>query len=244
MALFGLSPLILSFFASTWFTRSQGGLDVPGFTAFLAILTGVVHVIGAVNMTVEPTVGERLEDSEANSETMPLLPTKPPFQAYDKIRDVLRDSHFWVLALVVLLTLGSVSNKPSLHTLFSLHGLQCEMVIANIGTISLALPVKDVTGGLPATSTLAFGVSAAATQVRLLSLSNTISRITTGPMADFISPVASHLPSGSLVLPRQHKVSRVAFLLGSCLLMTTAFLWMAFGVTSQEGIWAFRFVLV
>ena len=120
------------------------------------------------------------------------------------------------------------------------------MVIANIGTISLALPTKDVTSGLPATSTLASnaGVSTAATQVRLLSLSNTISRITTGPMADFISPVASYLPSGLLMLPRQHKVSRVAFLLGACLLMTVAFLWMTFGVTSQKEIWAFRFALV
>ncbi|KAF8509243.1 MFS general substrate transporter [Gautieria morchelliformis] len=231
MALFGLSPLILSFFASTWFTDAQGDLNVSDFTAFLAILTGVVHIIGAITMTVEvqpkqdvlytsPTFGGLPEDQagEANSEATPLLPKKSGLQTYDRVWDVLRDYHFWVLALVVLLALGS-----------------CEMVIANIGTISLALP------GLPAPSALAYKarVSTAATQVRLLSLSNTISRITIGPMADFVSPVASYLPSGLLALPRQHRVSRVAFLLGACVLMTLAFIWMTFGVTSQQGIWAF-----
>lgn len=126
MALFGLSPLILSFFASTWFTRSQGGLDVSGFTTFLSILTGVIHVIGAINMTVEPnpmqdvlsappTLQGPSEDPEANSETTPLLSTKPTIMVYDRIWDVLRDYHFWVLAIVVLLTLGSVSNRNCLH---------------------------------------------------------------------------------------------------------------------------------
>lgn len=120
------------------------------------------------------------------------------------------------------------------------------MVIANIGTISLSLPTNDVTSKLPVESILASktGVSTATTQVRLLSLSNTFSRITTGPMADFVSPVASYLPSGLLALPRQHKTSRVAFLLGACVLMTLAFLWMIFGVTSQQEIWAFRFASV
>jgi hypothetical protein len=119
MALFGLSPLILSFFASTWFTDAQGGLNVSGFTAFLAILTGVVHIFGAINMTVEvqpiqdplsasPTIEGPPEDADANSETTPLLPTKSDFQTYDRVWNVLRDYHFWVLALVILLTLGSV----------------------------------------------------------------------------------------------------------------------------------------
>lgn len=121
MALFGLSPLILSFFASIWFSDPRRGLDVAGFTAFLAILTGVVHVIGAINMTVEPksaqdvvsppSLEDRHEDPEAHSESTPLLPQKPPFQTYDRVWDVIRDWHFWVLGLVVLLTLGSVSNN-------------------------------------------------------------------------------------------------------------------------------------
>jgi len=61
----------------------------------------------------------------------------------------------------------------------------------------------------------------------------------TGPIADFTSPVASYLPSGILALPHQHKVSRIAFLWGACILMVLSFLWMTIGVTSQEGIWLF-----
>jgi len=117
------------------------------------------------------------------------------------------------------------------------------MVVANIGTISLALPPTEVTTGVPLSIFKnSSSVSTATTQVRLLSISNTASRLTTGPMADFISPVASYLPSGLLVLPRKHKISRVAFLLGSCILMTLSFLWMVLGVTTQQGIWAFRCV--
>ena len=253
MALFGLSPLILSFFASIWFSDPRRGLDVAGFTAFLAILTGVVHVIGAINMTVEPmsvqdvvsprSLEDRHEGPEAHSESTPLLPKKPPFQTYDRVWDVIRDWHFWVLGLVVLLTLGSVSNTLPYICLAGLCKLQCEMVIANIGTISLALPVKDITNRVSSLASKTGGSTAAA-QVRLLSLSNTISRVTTGPMADFTSPVASYLPSGLLALPHQHRISRVVFLLGACVLMTLAFLWMSFGVTSQQGIWVFRFATV
>ncbi|KAF8575793.1 MFS general substrate transporter [Ramaria rubella] len=235
MALFGLSPLILTVFASTWFTDSQHDLNVASYTAFLAVLTGVVHVIGAINLKVEPQpkestysitspAGESTEDLEAYSETSPLLIGKVPVQTYARAWDVLCDCHFWLLALVVLLALGS-----------------CEMVIANIGTIALALPKREIISELPTVPVISSiaGISAATTQVRLLSLSNTFSRITTGPIADFISPVASYLPSGLLALPRQHRVSRVAFLLGACVLMTFSFLWMSFGVASQEGIWAF-----
>lgn len=115
------------------------------------------------------------------------------------------------------------------------------MVVTNIGTISLALPPREAqtsTGELVSNSTIVS--SAATTQVRLLSFSNTISRITTGPMADIISPVASYLPSGLVTLPREHKISRVVFLFGSCILMILSFLWMAFVVQLREQIWLFR----
>ena len=117
------------------------------------------------------------------------------------------------------------------------------MVIANIGTISLALPARSVTNGFSLAPNLssAAEVSTAATQVRLLSLSNTFSRLIGGSVADYMSPVAAYLPSGILALPRQHKVSRVAFLWVPCILMAFAFLWMALGVPSQEGVWLFRF---
>ncbi|GJJ12066.1 hypothetical protein Clacol_006307 [Clathrus columnatus] len=237
MALFGLSPLILSLLASKWFMFPQRGLDVANYTAFLAVLTAIIHIIGAINLRVdspiqqqnsadddssgvEPSNGEVTSDSD---ETSALLPQKIDLGNYDSFWDILRDPHFWILALITLLVLGS-----------------CEMVMANIGTIALALPTTqgtEITAGPFANSTTV--TSVATTQVRLLSFSNTISRITTGPMADFISPVASYLRPGLLVLPRQHKISRVVFLFGSCLLMTISFLWMVFVIQVQEQIWLF-----
>lgn len=231
MALFGLSPLILSFIASTWFMIPERGLDVANYTASLAVLTVIIHLIGAITLRIEPPAHQEpadTSDSDSNesdpeSETSALLPKKLYLGKYDSFKDVLRDHHFWILALVSLLVLGS-----------------CEMVVTNIGTISLALPSREAetsAGTLLSNSTIVH--SAATTQVRLLSFSNTISRITTGPMADFISPVASYLPSGLVTLPREHRISRVVFLFGSCILMILSFLWMIFVVQLREQIWLF-----
>lgn len=119
MAIFGLSPLILSLFASLIFTDSQQDLDIAGFTAFLAILTGVVNAIGAINLHIElhpaevdvcvtAAAEEPFQDRETHSETTPLLNHKTMVTHYDKTWDVISDYNFWVLALVTLLTLGSV----------------------------------------------------------------------------------------------------------------------------------------
>lgn len=120
MALFGLSPLILSFLASTWFMVPQRGLDVANYTASLAVLTAVIHVIGAFNLRVEPATHQReathpsgadvsMEDT-SDFETSPLLPKKSYLGSYDSFWDVLREPHFWILACVSLLVLGSVSQ--------------------------------------------------------------------------------------------------------------------------------------
>ncbi|KAF8522205.1 MFS general substrate transporter [Hysterangium stoloniferum] len=234
MALFGLSPLILSIFASAWFTRPQGGLNVGSYTAFLAILTGVIHIIGAINLRVEPPLEDTFTDSTFNAhthnqddsedppETMPLLSRPVAVKTYGRIWDVLRDYDFWILAATTLLAIGS-----------------CEMVIANIGTIAMTLPAQKSVSRIPTAFNTLSGTSAVTTQVQLLSLFNTLSRIITGPMADFISPVASYLPSGLLMLPPQHKISRVVFLFGAIALMVLSFLWMIFGVTNQQQIWIF-----
>lgn len=125
MALFGLSPLILSFLASTWFMEPQRGLNVADYTASLAVLTAIIHLIGAVTLRIEPPIHEEplntshgdiparennSDESDPESETSALLPKKLYLGKYDSFKDVLRDRHFWILALVSLLILGSVSN--------------------------------------------------------------------------------------------------------------------------------------
>jgi hypothetical protein len=104
-----------------------------------------------------------------------------------------------------------------------------ETVISNIGTIVLSLPPYS-------SSTDA----ATATQVRLISAANTLSRLLVGPLADFVSPIASH--SGAQIVRRRYHISRVTLLFLPIVVLTLTYLWMVVGVRSQVGLWALRSV--
>jgi hypothetical protein len=112
------------------------------------------------------------------------------------------------------------------------------MVISNIGTIVLSLPPN----ALVVYPSSALSDHATSKQVRILSISNTLSRIVVGPLADFVSPVAFYFPTGTVVYPRKHRVSRVVFLAIPALLLACIFLWMEFGVMSREAVRTLRFV--
>jgi hypothetical protein len=121
MTLFSISPLILSTFASAWFTRPSGGLDVAGYTAFLAVLTGFVHIIGAINLRVDPPDAlldptpnihtHNQDDAENPFEAAPLLGGIVPVKTYNRVWDILCEYDFWILAVITLLTLGPVRTQ-------------------------------------------------------------------------------------------------------------------------------------
>jgi hypothetical protein len=104
--------------------------------------------------------------------------------------------------------------------------------MSNIGTIIMALP-QPSTGRL--LGQLIDG-SPAADQVKILSISNTVSRIVFGPLADFVSPVAF----SSEVLSRKARINRLVFLSGSACLLSLIFLWMAVGVETRQQVWVLR----
>ena len=127
MALFGLSPLILSLLASTFFTDPSTGLDVPRFLNFLAITSGAIHLFGAFNMRLcktqctapsTPASASTGDEERSIDEREPLLPNKNhrsdshiiPVGEGRSVIELLKDSHFWLLALVALIILGSVSR--------------------------------------------------------------------------------------------------------------------------------------
>jgi hypothetical protein len=112
------------------------------------------------------------------------------------------------------------------------------MVISNIGTIILSLPSSSSTSAMAAIPATDISNS---TQVRLLSIANTCSRLLVGPLADFMSPVASYLPSGIRCFPRKHHVSRVAFLSAATFILAVTFFWMEVGIRSQEAVWILRY---
>ena len=102
------------------------------------------------------------------------------------------------------------------------------MVISNIGTIVMSLPQLS-TGRL---SGLLNDGSPAADQVKILSMSNTVSRIVFGLLADFIRPVE--------FLSRKARINRFIFLSGSASLLSLIFLWMAVGVETRQQVWVLR----
>ncbi|KAJ7046664.1 MFS general substrate transporter [Mycena alexandri] len=209
MALFGLSPLFLSFLASTFFTDSADeSFNLVQFLVFLTALTGVVHLIGALNLRAAPNnhlpATVPVQDDEAN-ETTALLTDGSRKNWSGSSIDLVLDPYFWVFFVLLAVTLGP-----------------CEMIISNVGTIVLSLPSVDGSSG------------AAAFQVKTLAISNTVTRLLVGPIADFVAPILPLGPQSSL---RKHYISRAVFLVGPAVILALTFLWMELFVQSQADIW-------
>ena len=126
MTLFGLSPLFLSLLASRYFTDSSMGLDVTHFLCFLAVASGITHLVGAFTLHIsKPLCNTTSISEDATScdeessidERRPLLRNKAPLSSMRAIPSdegtsvlyLFRDPYFWLLALVMLIILGSVS---------------------------------------------------------------------------------------------------------------------------------------
>ena len=126
MTLFGLSPLFLCLLASRYFTDSSTGLNVTHFLFFLAFASGITHLVGAFTLHIPKSqcntvpISDNATSYDEESfvdERRPLLRNKAPVSSMQAIPSdkgtsviyLLRDPHFWFLALVMLIILGSVS---------------------------------------------------------------------------------------------------------------------------------------
>ncbi|KAH8106737.1 MFS general substrate transporter [Cristinia sonorae] len=240
MAIFGFSPLLLSEVAKRYFTDPLSGLDVTHFLAFMAVLAGSVHFIsglcmqgsehsiavtttaaGAEHATPSSSTtgtGTTLVADTEDSERRPLLTNKKPSSDLDiPVFCVPEPQHGSVADLLKdpffwILTLSVATILGTAET-----------VMANLGSIFVSLPAKH-------------GADIS-TQVQLLSASNTLSRLVVGPLADFVSPVASYLHSGVWSFPRKQHVSRIAFLTCAALLSACTYLLLVLGIRSQQAMW-------
>ncbi|KAH7340481.1 major facilitator superfamily domain-containing protein [Rhizoctonia solani] len=224
LALFGLSPLFLSYVASLpTFQFDNGELNVPRFLAFLAMGTGGIHLMSAFGLrvrydltTIDETTTETTNHIDNLSERTPLMqkslvtppnsPPRPVLEHSDEDGSVialLSDSSFWLFATVFLVITGS-----------------SEMVISNIGSIVMTLPGADNT----------------ATQVRLISIANTLARLCSGPLADLISPLAEKDPYGSYKFPTTHRLSRMVFSCWALICLCLVYLWTAFGIQTTSSL--------
>jgi hypothetical protein len=112
------------------------------------------------------------------------------------------------------------------------------MVISNAGSIVLSLPAKTVTLDSPTAMT--------AQQVRLLALSNTVSRLLVGSIADWMSPIGhqSREDDEEPNVRRRKFSSRVMFLAIFCLTLSIAFAYGAGGMKTRPEMWPLRYVIV
>ncbi|KAF9456515.1 MFS general substrate transporter [Collybia nuda] len=227
MTLFGLSPLLLSFIGSHFFVDSSESLDAASLLKFLAILTAVIHTAGAFTFRknfIKYADASYIEsmDNEAITETSPLVTQITPVQSTlascdgGNSQHPLKDRYFWFLALYCSITIGAA-----------------EMVISNIGTIVLSLPNRSTIVDMP------FQIISSATSkhIKILSISNTASRIIVGFLADFISPVTTCLPIGTVAHPRNKRASRTVFLTIPALLLSIVFFWMELGGDDRGAVW-------
>ncbi|KAJ1310175.1 hypothetical protein OPQ81_006919 [Rhizoctonia solani] len=220
LALFGLSPLFLSYVASLpTFRFDDGELNVPRFLAYLAVGTGGIHLISAFGLRVRydlTTADETTNPTQNLSERTPLIqkslvtpPNSPPRPVLEHLDEdgsviaLLSDSSFWLFAAVFLAITGS-----------------SEMVISNIGSIAMTLPGPDNT----------------ATQVRLISIANTLARLCSGPLADLISPVAEKDSYGTYKFPTTRRLSRMIFPCWALVCLSLVYFWTAFGIQSTSSL--------
>ncbi|KAF9069867.1 major facilitator superfamily domain-containing protein [Rhodocollybia butyracea] len=225
MALFGLSPLFLSYIASKFFSDSSTGvLNISQFLQFLAMSTGVVNLAGAFTLvipssaTTSSTSNSSATNNDANEQS-PLINRETAPDCMQDPRDnstleFLRDPYFWILAFYMVMILGA-----------------CEMIISNVGTIVISLPSQFIQ------TLTSEGEQVASLQVKILSVSNTLSRLLVGPVADFVSPVFSYQHPEGFTTVTKHRMSRMVFLSGSASLLAITCAWMVFGVQTRHDVW-------
>ncbi|KAF5365701.1 hypothetical protein D9758_003255 [Tetrapyrgos nigripes] len=223
MAVFGLSPLFLSTIASRFFTDLDGTLNIVPYLWCIALLSGVVHFVGAITLSNAGTSASHHNhstspDSEECSpdETTSLLSNSPEARRNDDDGSVfvlLQDAFFWILCIYLVMTLG-----------------MCEMIFSNVGTMVLSLPSSTLRSTITVENT-------ASIQVKMLSIANTLSRLLVGPFADFLSP-ANEYPTQSF---RKHWISRIAFLSFAAIMLSATCLWMLVYVQIQQDLWVLRF---
>lgn len=127
MALFGLSPLFLTYVASNWFTNPYTGtLQVVRFTAYLSVAAGVVHLVGALAFSraglnskdehtasrdpvLPPSEVSQLLPRSQRDEYIPELHVKT-----DSTLGFLTQSQLWLLVLFCICVFGAVSTVLSL----------------------------------------------------------------------------------------------------------------------------------
>lgn len=113
MALFGLSPLFLAAIATNFFTDPvTEQLNIYHFMTFLTLLTGLVYILGFINLqgVKQAQITLNVVEENISEETAPLLaPTPRTMQTSDPSpTELLCQMDFWLLIVFCVLIIGAV----------------------------------------------------------------------------------------------------------------------------------------
>ena len=251
IAAFGLSGMWLSQVGSRLFTRtlpdgSEGDVDVFHFFIFLAVLLTVVGFLGVFTLRVvgeEDLIDEAAEEMERSGllDTGSLSGRRSTSQGYGTVEDgedtaddddakwkkklvlntetkqFLTDRTMWLLALGFLLMIG-----PG------------EAFINNLGTVIATLNPPNAN---PPNANIRSPTSPA-THVSIVGITNTVARLLTGTLTDWLapSPATQHAQVTSRpFLSTSFTVSRVVFLLGSAVILSIGLASLASGAMQNHG---------
>ncbi|PCH38118.1 MFS general substrate transporter [Wolfiporia cocos MD-104 SS10] len=232
LAIFGMSPLFLSMIATRFF-HNELGVDVTRYFTFLAILTGTVNLFGGLVLPGPPIEAKpvmlSVEESYVEHE-----PAEEPDLADASEESTLLAGPRKPTADVTVLVAQEPDHLSAIDLfrdpyfwvmacVVSLLVGAAEMIKSNIGLIVLSLPSSTP--------------ESIAAQVQLIAVSDTLTRLLVGPLADFISPVASYSDDGIWAFPRKPYVTRVLFPAGASILYALTFIWPIVGVRSQGALW-------
>lgn len=233
LSVFGLSPLFLSYLASAFTSPNEDGVNEinPGeYLIFLAIFLAIINAISALGLKVVPWE----DDEEEISERTPLLTesdsTTTPLKSSNSqsISEYISQPTFWILGSIMVLATGP-----------------CEMTFASLGSIVESLLGVHIAN----TSRESTALILRQQHVRVISVSNTVSRLAIGALSDYLSYsttvkalpttilAASTSPLLSNTSPRQKGVSRLLFVLIACTLLACSFFYVALFMNQSSGLW-------
>ncbi len=220
-AIFGLSPLFLSQVATKWFKTAGGEVDVVGFLTFLAIVLGLINLLGWWGLRVPTEVMVEEERSSGAEETDPLLENRKVLEISPELsfKQFLLQPNFWILGLVVLLLIG-----PG------------EMVLASLGSIAQTL--------LPPLITLdsSEALEIRQFQLELFSFFNTLGRLLIGIFSDLCTVSLKEIELGTYynnTLERRSKgkISRWSIMIWTSVGMVSSWIFTSIWVVDTDRLW-------
>ncbi|GAA5821489.1 hypothetical protein JCM11251_004648 [Rhodosporidiobolus azoricus] len=267
-AVFGLSPLFLSFIASAFTTTSRtadttGELDAGRYLFFLGAFLFVVNGVGAICIkelpwedNLEKVIIDALEppldagesgfspsavpsiDGQGSTERTSLLPPRRPPSPASPNAEQTLRE---LLSTASFWLLGAVvffSTGPA------------EMVMASIGTILESLVSPGHTPAFPSSSTSpSQALTLRRRHVSALSLANTVSRLVVGATSDWLATGPTRRPDetrGDAAVPARkavwRKSIRLWFVGAACLLLAVAYGWGGTGLSTPAGLWVVTLV--